>query len=108
MNIKEISERRPAGARAEVEEVAAGGRGRLRVQARPGLAEGAWSGHTPRPGPPKKDSVHPRGNLGKCRAFPLNLREGRCKRGGFAPQFQGALRLGRGWIGRRLDTRHKM
>ena len=93
MNIKEISERRPAGARAEV---AGGGGARLRVQARPELGEGAWSGHTPRPGPPKKDSVHPRRNLRKCRAFPLNLSEGRCKRGGLAPQFQGALILGRG------------
>lgn len=65
MNIKEISERQPAGARAEV----AGAGGwvpRLRVQAGQGLREGAWCGRTVRPVPREKDSVHPRRNLGKC------------------------------------------
>lgn len=81
---------------------------RLRIQAGLGLREGAWCGRIAPPGPPEKDSVHPRRNLGKCWAFPLNLSEGRCKRGGLAPQFQGALRLGRGRMGRRLDQRHKM
>lgn len=77
MNIKEIEERRPAGARAGWGEM---GEGRhLRAQAPPGLAEGASASAHSTPVPAANDRVHLWRHSETCNVFPRDLSERRCK-----------------------------